>query len=85
LISCTYLSPIGLILGLIGVIRNKKSVVSWVGLVISIICSAFLCFVIYLILNPDQYRAFLESSGVYTDAQIDALVGQLTGFIAAKF
>jgi len=85
LISCTYLSPIGLILGLIGVIRNKKSVVSWIGLVISIICSAFLCFVIYLILNPDQYRAFLESSGVYTDAQIDALVGQLTGFIAAKF
>ena len=29
IISCTYLSPVGLILGLIGVIRNKKSAVSF--------------------------------------------------------
>ncbi len=82
IISCTYLSPIGLILAIIGVIRNKKSVVSWIGLVISLLALAFLAFVIYLILNPDEYRAFLEMSGQYSQEEIDALVSQLPGFIA---
>jgi hypothetical protein len=82
IISCTYLSPIGLILAIIGVIRNKKSAVSWVGLVISLLCVAFLAFVIYLIVNPDEYRAFLEMSGAYSDEQIDELMRQITGFIA---
>ena len=74
IISCTYLSPVGLIFGLIGVIRNKKSVVSWIGLVISILLFALLCFAIYLVLNPDEYRAFLEMSGVYSEEQIDQLL-----------
>ena len=85
IISCSYFSPIGLILGLIGVIRNKKSAVSWVGLVISILLTMFLAFVIYLIVNPDKYRAFLESSGVYSQEQIDELVGQIGGFIVSRF
>ena len=85
IISCSYLSPIGLILGLIGVIRNKKSAVSWVGLVISILLVAFLCFVIYLAIDPDRYRAFLESSGVYSDEQIDATLRQIYGFIVSVF
>ena len=85
IISCSYFSPIGLILGLIGVIRNKKSAVSWVGLIISILLTMFLAFVIYLIVNPDKYRAFLESSGVYSQEQIDELVGQIGGFIVSRF
>ena len=83
IISCTYLSPIGLILAIIGVIRNKKSAVSWVGLVISLLCCAFLAFVIYLIVNPDEYRAFLEMSGQYSDAEIDEMIRQITGFIVS--
>lgn len=82
IISCSYLSPVGLILALIGVIRNKKSAVSWVGLVISILLCAFLGLVLYFIFNPDEYRAFLEMSGAYTQEEIDAMVRQITGFIA---
>ena len=85
IISCSYLSPVGLILGLVGVIRNKKSVVSWIGLAISILLAIFLCFVIYLAVDPDRYRAFLESSGVYTDEQIDATLRQIYGFIVSIF
>ena len=85
IISCSYLSPIGLILGLIGVIRNKKSAVSWVGLVISLLLCIFLGFVIYLVVNPDTYRAFLQQSGAYTDAQIDEMLGQIYGFIVSRF
>ncbi len=85
IISCSYLSPVGLILALIGVIRNKKSAVSWVGLAISVIMFAFLCFVIYLALNPDRYRAFLEMSGAYSDEQIDQLMKNLYGLIVMRF
>ena len=85
IISCTYLSPIGLILGLIGVIRNKKSAVSWVGLVISILLTIFLAFVIYLLINPDRYRDFLASSGVYSDEQINELMKQIYGLIVSRF
>jgi len=85
IISCTYLSPVGFILGLIGVIRNKKSAVSWVGLVISILLFMFLCFAIYLALHPDNYKSLLQMSGQYSDAEIDELLGQLYGFITARF
>ena len=60
IISYTYLSPIGLILAIIGVIRNKKSAVSWVGLVISLLCCAFLALVIFILYLgdnvPDEIR-----------------------------
>ena len=85
IISCSYLSPVGLILALIGVIRNKKSADSWVGLAISVIMFAFLCFVIYLALNPDRYRSFLEMSGAYSDEQIDQLMKNLYGLIVMRF
>ena len=84
-ISCTYLSPIGLILGLIGVIRNKKSAVSWVGLVISLLACLYLGVVIYFISDPDRCRTLLESSGMYTDEQINELLGPLYGFIVSLF
>ena len=85
IISCTYLSPIGLILGLIGVIRNKKSAVSWVGLVISLLACLYLGVVIYFISDPDRCRTLLESSGMYTDEQINELLGPLYGFIVSLF
>ena len=85
IISCSYLSPIGLILGLIGVIRNKKSAVSWVGLVISLLFVALLCLVIYLAVNPDRYRSFLEMSGAYSEEQIDEMMRSIYGFIVMQF
>ena len=85
IISCTYLSPIGLILGLIGVIRNKKSVVSWIGLAISLLACAYLGLVIYFLVDPDRCRTLLQSSGMYSDAQIDEMLRTLYGFIVSKF
>ena len=85
IISCTYLSPIGLILGLIGVIRNKKSVVSWIGLAISLLACAYLGLVIYFLVDPDRCRTLLQSSGMYSDAQIDEMLRTLYGFIVPMF
>ena len=85
IISCTYLSPIGFILGLIGVIRNKKSVVSWIGLVISLLACFYLAAVIYFLVDPDRCRSLLQSSGMYSDAQIDEMLRTLYGLIVSRF
>ena len=85
IISCTYLSPIGLILAIMGVRCNQESAVCGGGRVISLPFCASLAVVIYILslgyTNPDQLRTLLESSGAYTDEQIEELMGQFTAFI----
>ena len=83
IISCTYLSPVGIILGLIGVIRNKKSAVSWVGLVISVLLLIYLAFSLYLYFNPDVTRSILESSGM-NQGEVDDFMNSFFAYISSR-
>ena len=62
--GCSFFSAVpGAILGLIGVIRNKKSVVSWVGLGLGVIASVcWIAYMVYMFTHPDTMRQLLESA-----------------------
>ena len=67
-----FTSFIGAILGLVGVIRNKKSVVSWIGLILGVVITiGWVCYMIYILSNPELMRSILEESGLYSDEFIN--------------
>ncbi len=76
---------VGLILGIVGVVLNKKSAVSWVGLVMSAIF-LILGALIYAVImsNPEAVREILEESGIYSDQMIEEYMDALYGFIVSK-
>ena len=86
-LSCcfAYLASVpAAILGLIGVIRNKKSVVSWIGLVLGVLLSiAWIAAAVYIMSNPDQTRELLTEA--YGEDFANQMLESLYGFIIRLF
>ncbi len=86
---CFPFGIIGAILGIVGVVRDKKSVVSWIGIVLCVIAtiaSAIYWFSIFHLIatDPDAVRQIYEDSGIYTEEQIEAMMDSLYGFIISR-
>ena len=84
--GCAFFTTIpGAICGLIGVIRNKKSVVSWIGLVLGVLFSiAWVAYFVYVFSNPDLLREILEQSGTYDQETIEMLLDTLYGILVSR-
>ncbi len=82
---CAYLASVpAAILGLIGVIRNKKSVVSWIGLVLGVLLSiAWIAAAAYIMSNPDQMRELLTEA--YGEDFANQMLESLYGFVVRLF
>lgn len=75
--GCSFFTSVpGAILGIIGVVRNKKSVVSWIGLVLGVVASiCWIAYMVYMFSNPDQMRSLLEQA--YGEDTADQLMQSL--------
>lgn len=86
---CLYFTSVpAAILGLIGVIRNKKSIPSWIGLILAVLATiAWIGFTIYYIQlvqnDPDQLRQILTDA--YGEDMANQLLQQMQGFIVSLF
>lgn len=70
-----YTAFAGAILGLVGVIRNKKSVVSWIGLILGALLSiAVIIYLVYAFTHPEFLRSILEQSGLYDQETLDEMM-----------
>lgn len=84
--GCAFFTTVpAAILGLIGVIRNKKSVVSWIGLVLGVLASiAWIAYFVYVFSNPDMLREVYEQSGIYSEEQIEMMMDALYGILVNR-
>lgn len=82
--GCAFFSTIpSAILGLIGVIRNKKSVVSWIGLVLGVLFSiVWIAYFVYAFSNPEVLREIL--SNAYDEDTVQMLMDSIYGFIMSR-
>lgn len=62
--GCIFFTSVpGAILGIIGVVRNKKSVVSWIGMILGIVASVcWIAYMVYMFTHPDVMRQLFETA-----------------------
>lgn len=86
---CAPFSIVGAILGIVGIVRNKKSVACWIGLVLCVIATivsiAYWGYIFNTMQDPDAVRQIYEDSGLYTEEQIEAMMDSLYGIIMRHF
>lgn len=69
-----YFAFAGAIVGLVGVIRNKKSVVSWIGFILGVLISiGVIVLLVYAFTHPEFLRAMFEQAG-YDQELIDEMM-----------
>jgi hypothetical protein len=72
---CGFLTFIGAIVGLIGVINNKKSVPSWIGLILGVLMTiGYVIYFVYAFTHPEFLRSLFEQSGLYDQETINEMM-----------